>query len=95
MDVKGIGSHNIINLYNKNNNNSKVVSKEAIKKSSDSIISSLGKSLTDFSLEGLNINNASKIAELKGKVESGTYNVDAKLTAKSMINFIKENKIKW
>ena len=95
MDVKGIGSHNIINLYNKNSNNSKVVSKEAIKKSSDSIeISSLGKSLTDFSLEGLNINNASKIAELKGKVESGTYNVDAKLTAKSMINFIKENKIK-
>ena len=44
MDIKGIGSHNIINLYNKNNNNSKVASKEAIKKSSDSIeISSLGK----------------------------------------------------
>lgn len=95
MDVKGIGSHNIINLYNKNSNNSKVVPKDAIKKSSDSIeISSLGKSLTDFSLEGLNINSPSKIAELKSKVESGTYNVNAKLTAKSMINFIKENKIK-
>lgn len=95
MDVKGIGSHNIINLYNKNNNNSKVASKEAVKKSLDTIeISSLGKSLTDFSLEGLNINSPSKIAELKSKVESGTYNVDAKLTAKSMINFIKENKIK-
>lgn len=93
MDVKGIGSHNIINLYNKNNN--KVVPKEAIKKSLDTIeISSLGKSLTDFSLEGLNIDNTSKIAELKGKIESGTYNVDARITAKSMINYIKENKIK-
>jgi len=91
MDVKGIGSHNIINLYNKNNN--KILPKEAIKKPSDSIeISSLGKSLTNFSLDGLNIDNASKIAELKSKVESGTYNVDAMVTAKSMMNFIKENK---
>jgi len=94
MDVKGIGSHNIINLYNKNSSN-KVSAKEAIKKSSDRIeISSLGKSLTDFSLEGLKINNASKIADLKSKVEKGTYNVDAKVTANSIINFIKENKIK-
>ncbi|PRR82831.1 flagellar biosynthesis anti-sigma factor FlgM [Clostridium vincentii] len=94
MDVKGIGSHNIINVYNKNANN-KVVSKEVIKQSTDRIeISSLGKSLTDFSLEGLSINDPSKIAELKNKVESGNYNVDAKLTAKSMINYIKETKIK-
>lgn len=93
MDIKGIGSQNIINLYNKSNN--KVVPKEVVKKSSDSIeISSLGKSLIDFSSEGLNINNASKIAELKSKVESGNYNIDAKLTANSMMSFIKENKIK-
>lgn len=93
MDVKGIGSHNIINLYNKNNN--KIPPKETLKKSSDSIqISSLGKSLTDFSLEGLNINNDSRVLELKSKVDSGTYKADAKLTAQGIINFIKESRIR-
>lgn len=93
MDVKGIGSSNIINFYNKNSN--KVTAKEAVKKVSDTIeISSVGKSIKDFSLEGLNISNPSKIAELKRKVEAGTYNVDARLTANSLINYIKESKIK-
>ena len=36
------------------------------------------------------INNAKKVSDIKNKVESSTYNVDAKLTAKSLLNVMKE-----
>lgn len=54
-------------------------------------ISSIGRSLTDYSLDN-NIDNAKKIADIKSKVESGTYSVDARLTAKSLLNAMKESK---
>ncbi|MDD6795390.1 MAG: flagellar biosynthesis anti-sigma factor FlgM [Clostridiaceae bacterium] len=91
MNIKGIGTQNMINTYNKNH--IKSVSKTIINKTNDSIeISSLGKSLNNYSYDDYNIDNAKKIAEIKSKVESGTYNVDAKLTAKSMMSYMKENK---
>ena len=37
-----------------------------------------------------NIDNSAKIEELKAKIQNGTYNVDAKLTAQSILNNIKE-----
>ena len=91
MNIKGIASQTAISFYNKNVN--KVKNSEAIVKTGDTIeISNLGKSLKDFSLDGINIDNTSKIAEIKSKIEIGTYNVDAKLTAKSIVDYIKENK---
>ncbi|WP_294352339.1 flagellar biosynthesis anti-sigma factor FlgM [uncultured Clostridium sp.] len=92
MNVKGIGSSNIINLYNKNNN--KVINKGKVEKNTDRIeISSIGRSLHDYSLDDINIDNNKKIAEIKIKIASGTYKVDSKLLAQSIIDIIKEKKI--
>lgn len=88
MSISRIINQAYVNSYNTN----KVmqIDKARAVKSTDRIeISSLGKSLKDYSLNG-EIDNAKKVAELKMKVQSGTYNVNAKLTAESMINSIKE-----
>ncbi|WP_297417099.1 flagellar biosynthesis anti-sigma factor FlgM [Clostridium sp.] len=87
MSINGINKLTYINAYNSNNN--KTVNKTDETKASDTIeISSLGKSLIGYSINS-DINNTKKVAEIKNKVESGTYNVDAKLTAKSIINVMK------
>ncbi|MDS0524126.1 flagellar biosynthesis anti-sigma factor FlgM [Clostridium sp. SHJSY1] len=92
MNIKGIGSHNVINLYNKNSN--KIVEKEKIVKSKDTIeISNIGKSLNEYAFDDVNIDNTKKIAEIKSKIEKGTYNVDAKLTAQSIIDVIKGRRV--
>ena len=39
------------------------------------------------------INNAKKVAEIKSRVEAGTYNVDARLTAKSILNYMKGSNV--
>lgn len=92
MNIKGIGSQNIVNLYTKNNN--KIISKESINKTNDTIeISNIAKKLNTYSFDDINIDNSAKIASLKNKIENGTYNVDAKLTAQSIIDIIKEKKI--
>lgn len=92
MNIKGISTHNIINSYNNNKVNN--VKKDEMVKQSDRIeISKLGKSLTSYSFDGVNIDNSKKIAELRSKVESGTYNVDAKLTAKSMLDSMKGSRV--
>lgn len=52
-------------------------------------ISELGKSLKGYSLDS-NIQNAKKIADIKNKIDSGTYNVDARLTARSLLDAMKE-----
>lgn len=90
MSISRISNIGYINSYN----TSKVTQIDRVKnaKATDSIeISSIGRSLQSYSLNG-GIDNAQKVAELKAKVESGTYNIDAKLTAKSMLYAMKENK---
>jgi negative regulator of flagellin synthesis FlgM len=88
MSINGINNQIYINKYNSNSN--KVTTKISETNKSDRIeISSLGKSLNEYSLNS-DINNAKKVADVKNRVESGTYNVDAKLTAKSILNVIKE-----
>ncbi|MBE6051337.1 MAG: flagellar biosynthesis anti-sigma factor FlgM [Clostridium sp.] len=92
MNVKGIGSSNIINLYNKNS--SKIVNKGKIEKNTDRIeISSIGRSLQDYLLDDINVDNSKKVEEIKNKIANGTYTVDSKLVAQSMIDIIKEKKI--
>ncbi|MDR3593973.1 flagellar biosynthesis anti-sigma factor FlgM [Clostridium sp.] len=88
MSIDGINRLTYINAYNSNSN--KNVDKVTKAKNVDTIeISELGKSLKDYSLDSKTV-NAKKIAEIKNNVDSGTYNVDARLTAKSLLNTMKE-----
>ena len=88
MSINSINRPTYINAYNSNCN--KTVDKVNKTKDVDRIeISELGKSLNEYSLNS-DINNAKKVSDIKNKVESSTYNVDAKLTAKSLLNAIKE-----
>ena len=86
MNINGINSNNVINFYSKNKN--RVSQTKEVNNVSDRIeISKLGKSLTNYTLEGVNVDNSKKIEELKNQINNGTYNVDAKLTARSIHNF--------
>lgn len=92
MNIKGIGSQNIVNLYTKNSN--KVVSKGKTAKTNDTIeISNIAKNLSVYSFDDVNIDNSAKIEALREKIQNGTYNVDARLTAQSIMDIIKEKKI--
>lgn len=87
MSIDRINRTTYINAYNSNSN--KPVDKVNKTKDVDRIeISELGKSLKNYSLSS-DISNLKKVMEIKNKVESGTYNVDARLTAKSLLNAMK------
>lgn len=87
MSINRINRQSFINAYNSNSN--KCVKNVTKAKTFDTIeISSLGKSLKDYSSDN-NIDNAKKIAEIKNKVDSGTYSIDARLTARSILKAMK------
>lgn len=89
MSIERINRQPYINAYN--SNSSKTVEKVNKAKETDRIeISELGKSLKEYSLTS-DIGNVKKVADIKAKLESGTYSVDARLTAKSLLNTIKES----
>ena len=93
MKIQGIGTSNdIYTRYTKVNktaetNNKFVKEKDTIE------ISELGKELSTFSIEDNNADREARIQELKEKVQNGTYEVDAKLTAKSMIDRMRRDTI--
>lgn len=88
MNIKGVGSLSNINYYSKMSVNK--IEKTGNVKSSDRIeISKAGKALKDYSIETLSYDNTKKIIEIKNKLSEGTYNIDAKLTAKSMLDVMK------
>ncbi|MCQ2022265.1 flagellar biosynthesis anti-sigma factor FlgM [Clostridium butyricum] len=87
MSIDRINRQSFINAYNSNSN--KCVKNVAKSNTFDTIeISSLGKSLKNYFSEN-NIDNARKVAEIKSKVESGTYSIDARMTARSMLDAMK------
>ncbi len=89
MSIDRINRQTYINSYNSNCNKS--VYNVNKSKDVDRIeISELGKSIKDYSLSN-NIANTKKVADIKNRVDSGTYNIDAKLTAKSLLDAIKES----
>lgn len=91
MSIERINRQSYINAYNSNSN--KPIDRVNKSKQVDRIeISPLAKSLTGYSLNN-NIDNTKKIAEIKSKVDSGTYNIDARLTARSLLNAMKESKL--
>lgn len=90
MSIERINRQSYINAYN--SNSKKTVDKVSKPTEVDRIeISSLGKSLKDYSLDA-NVDNTKKISEIKSKIDNGTYNVDARLTARSILNAMKENR---
>lgn len=93
MKIQGIGTNNdIYTRYTKVNKTASTKSK--IVKNEDTIeISELGKELSSFSIEDNNVDREAKIQELKEKIQNGTYEVDAKLTAKSMIDSMRRDNI--
>lgn len=87
MSIDRINRSSFINMYNSNSN--KTVKQFSKTKESDSVeISSLARSLQGYSYD-MNIDSTKKIAELRNRIQNQTYNVDAKLTAQSIVKAIK------
>ena len=92
MKVEGISSQSIICSYQKNNN--RTINKVQRSNSTDSIeISDIGKSLKNYSLDVSDVNRSATIEEIRNKISNGTYNIDAKLTAQSILDYIGGKKI--
>jgi negative regulator of flagellin synthesis FlgM len=88
MSINGVGSSKVIDLYSKVNKN--VSNNTKVNSQSDSLeISSLGKSLSAYSLgDNFNVSN-DKLDELKNQIHKGTYNVNSKLIAQKLYDNIK------
>jgi len=86
MKVERALSVNELNKYNKVN---KVTKSSEVSQIKDTIeITKEGKILSGYVSEPL-VDKSARIQQLKEQIESGTYNVDPKLTAKSMIDAMK------
>lgn len=91
MNINGIRTQGIANIYA--SNGAKRIKETNTDIGKDKIeISELGRSLSMYDNVDFNIDNSAKIEELKVKIQNGTYNVDAKLTAQSILNNIKEGR---
>lgn len=88
MNIKGIGSPNAINYYNKVAG-TRIDKTDKVKASDRIELSEAAKALNDYVVETSSYDNKAKIEEIKNKISEGTYNIDAKLTAKSMIDIMK------
>ncbi|ATD54614.1 flagellar biosynthesis anti-sigma factor FlgM [Clostridium chauvoei] len=85
MNIKGIGLTSGINYYNKVSNSK--VNKIENKVSKDRIeISKEAKALRDYGIDRSDYDKSAKVNEIKNKLSNGTYKIDAKLTAKAMID---------
>lgn len=83
MNIERVGSINEINNYSSkvnrvNKSNEVIAAKDSIQ------ISNAGKLLNTYACEPLEDRSA-RVQELKEKIANGTYNVDSKQMAKSMI----------
>ncbi|NKF06921.1 flagellar biosynthesis anti-sigma factor FlgM [Clostridium gasigenes] len=91
MNIKGMGPLSTVNYYNKVASN-KIEKIDKVKTSDRIELSEAGKVLNDYAVETSSYDKAAKVEEIKNKILNGTYNIDAKLTAKSMLDVMKEIK---
>lgn len=89
MKINGVSTNKILSSYG--DNKKRIDMKEAEnQKNKDSLqISTLGKSLINFSLDFKSISSTERIEKLKEEVEKGTYNVEGKLIAQGMLEEMK------
>ncbi len=83
MKISGINPSKIINFYS--DHKKSIEKNEQVKKNDTVQISSLGKSLSSYSLDDKFINSKEKIERITNEINNGTYNVDSKLVAAKMI----------
>lgn len=87
MKIEGVNFNNVISIYKKVRNTDE---KKVNAISNDSVqISSIGKSLSNYSIESDLFKSDEKINELKNQISQGTYTKSSELTAKRMIDIIK------
>ncbi len=87
MNIKPVGSTNIIKIYNDNKKN---LTTNKLEKKNDSLeISDLGKSLSNLALEIPNIDNTEKVEKIKNQITKGIYKPNPELIAKRMIDIMR------
>ncbi|AKN33908.1 flagellar biosynthesis anti-sigma factor FlgM [Clostridium carboxidivorans P7] len=87
MKVNGINPNKVISLYSEHKKN--IEKKDQVQKNDTVQISSLGKSLSSYSLDDKFVNSKEKIERLTNEVKNGTYNIDSRLVAEKMIEEMK------
>ncbi|AKA70324.1 MULTISPECIES: flagellar biosynthesis anti-sigma factor FlgM [Clostridium] len=87
MKVNGINPNKVINLYSEHKKS--IEKKDQVQKNDTVQISSIGKSLSSYSLDDKFINSKEKIARLTNEVKNGTYNIDSKLVAAKIMEEMK------
>lgn len=92
MNINSVGASKMVKIYGKNNSVAKN-EKMKEKNSNDSIeISSVGKSLSCYSIDEKFTASSDRIEKIKEQIEKGTYKVDSKLIAKGILDHIKSLK---
>lgn len=91
MNINRINNNNIINYYNKNKKVENINKTET--KSDSLVISSVGKSLSSYSVDSKFTNPDDKIEALRNEISKGTYKSDSKLTARKMMDLIKDREV--
>ena len=91
MNINGVRTQGVTNIYA--SNGARKIKETNTDIGKDKIeISELWRNLSMYDNVDFNIDNSAKIEELKAKIQNATYNVDAKLTAQSILNNIKEGR---
>lgn len=89
MNIKGVGYVNGINYYNRIASN-KVNQMDKIETLDRIELSKEGKLLNDYRIDESIYDNSKKVENIKNMIQNGTYNCDAKLIAKGMLDSIKD-----
>lgn len=91
MNVNRVNNNNVINLYNKVK---KVEDTKQVETKKDSLeISTIGKSLSSYSVDDKTINPDEKVEALRKQIAAGTYRTDSKQTARKIFDIMKEREI--
>lgn len=88
MNIKGMGNIRAIEAYSNNVKSKTVINDKKVQ--GDRIeLSDAAKALSDYSISENEYDKSNKIEDIKNRIANGTYNVDAKLTAASMLKIKK------
>lgn len=87
MKINSVDPSKLIKLYSINKKS--IEKTEEVKKSDSIQISSLGKSLSTYSLDTRMVNSKEKVESIKNEISNGTYARDAKLVASKVLEEIR------
>lgn len=88
MKINGINPNKVISLYSEHKKS--IEKKDQVQKNDSVQISSLGKSLSSYSLDDKFMNSKEKIEKLTNEIKNGTYNINSKLVAAKIIDEMKK-----